>query len=134
LKSDRSVAGHCAEDYERYLALAREGTLRGDQIEAENDKNPVIALREIAERTIQPSDVREGLIRSIQHDAEVDEPESMAVPTLPRTRRPLLVRDDQSIDTVVDVMTEEELPSGMEKLAPMELSTSGGGGISGQGA
>ena len=30
----------------------------------ENDKNPVIALREIAERTIPPDDMREALIHS----------------------------------------------------------------------
>jgi hypothetical protein len=52
-------------------------------IAAENDKNGVIALREIAARTISPSDVREGLIHSMQHNPEVDESESTAVPTLP---------------------------------------------------
>ena len=102
-------------------------------VEPENDKNAVIALREIAEKTIPASDVREGLIDSMQHNAEVDEPESTAVPTLPHARRPALVRDDRSIDTVVDVITEEQLLRGMEKLTPMEPSTSGGGGISGQG-
>jgi len=37
---------------------------KGSQItiEAENDKNPVIALREIAEKTVAPGDMREGLI------------------------------------------------------------------------
>jgi DNA-directed RNA polymerase omega subunit len=44
-------------------------------IEAENDKNPVIALREIAEKTIAPGDMREGLIHSIQGNVEIDEPE-----------------------------------------------------------
>ena len=29
-------------------------------VDAENDKNPVIALREIAEKTIPPDDMREG--------------------------------------------------------------------------
>ena len=97
-------------------------------IDPEDDKNAVIALREIAEKTIAPGDMREGLIHSIQHNAEVDEPESTAVPTLPHARRPVLVRDAQSIDTVVDVITEEQLLRGMEKLIPMEPSTSGGGG------
>lgn len=35
-------------------------------IEQENDKNPVIALREIAEKTVPPDDMREALIHSIQ--------------------------------------------------------------------
>jgi DNA-directed RNA polymerase subunit omega len=120
---------HLAAHRARVLASGSHVT-----IDPENDKNGVIALREIAERTIQPSDVREGLIHSMLHNAEVDEPESAAVPTLPRARRPFLVRDDQSIDTIVDVMTEEELLRGMEKLTPMEPSTNSGGGASGHGA
>jgi DNA-directed RNA polymerase subunit omega len=102
---------------------------KGSQITIapENDKNGVIALREIAARTIAPSDVREGLIHCMQHNAEVDEPESTAVPTLPRPGRPLLLRDDPSTDTVVDVMTEEELLRGLARLSPMDPSTGSGG-------
>ena len=33
-------------------------------VDPENDKNPVIALREIAERTIAPDDMKETLINS----------------------------------------------------------------------
>ena len=33
-------------------------------VEPDNDKNPVIALREIAELTISAADMREGLIHS----------------------------------------------------------------------
>jgi DNA-directed RNA polymerase subunit omega len=65
-------------------------------IEAENDKNPVIALREIAEKTIAPGDMREGLIHSIQLNVELDEPEPGAAPTHPL--RPMLGRDDQRPD------------------------------------
>jgi DNA-directed RNA polymerase subunit omega len=113
------------------LAVHRARALaKGSQItiDAENDKNAVIALREIAEKTIQPNDVREGLIHSMLHNAEVDEPESTAVPTLPHARHPLLLPDDPSADTVVDVMTEEELLKGLEKLTPMESFTGSGGG------
>ena len=42
----------------------------------------------------------------MRHNAEVDEPESTAVPTLPRPGRPLLLRGEKSIDNLVDVMTE----------------------------
>jgi DNA-directed RNA polymerase subunit omega len=78
--------------------------------------------------------VLEELIHSMQHDAEVDEPESTAVPTLPQTRRPVLGRDDQSTDTVVDVITEEQLLRGLEKLTPREPSANGGGGGSDTGS
>ena len=97
-------------------------------IDAENDKNPVIALREIAEKTIPPDDMREGLIHSIQKNVEVDEPETAAAPSLPVDRRPMLGRDDQSSDTVVDVITEEQLLRGMESLTPTEPSANGGSG------
>ena len=103
-------------------------------IDSENDKNPVIALREIAEKTIPPDDMREGLIHSIQKNVEVDEPESAAAPMLPMDRRPVLGRDDQSSDTVVDMITEEQLLRGMESLTPTEPSANGGGGGGGVGS
>jgi DNA-directed RNA polymerase subunit omega len=100
-------------------------------VETENDKNPVIALREIAEKTIPADDMREGLIHSIQKNVEVDEPEPGAAPTLPQERRPILGRDDQSTDTQVDVITEEQLLRGMESLTPTEPSANGGGSSGG---
>ena len=102
-------------------------------VDPDNDKNPVIALREIAEKTIPPDDMREGLIHSIQKNVEVDEPEAAAAPSLPVERRPVLGRDDQSTDTVVDVITEEQLLRGMESLTPTEPSANGGSGGGGSG-
>lgn len=97
-------------------------------IDPDNDKNPVIALREIAEKTVPAEDMRESLIHSIQKNVEVDEPEAAAAPLLPHDRRaPSLGRDDQSTDTVVDVMTEEQLLRGLEALTPSEPSAAGGG-------
>ena len=97
-------------------------------VDPDNDKNPVIALREVAERTIPPDDLREGLIHSIQKNVEVDEPEKVAAPQLPQERRPFLGRDDQTSATQVDVMTEEQLLRGMESLTPTEPSANGGSG------
>jgi len=102
-------------------------------VEPENDKNPVIALREIADKTIPPRDLLEGLIHSIQKNVEVDEPESAAAPVLPQERRPVLARDDQATDTQVDVITEEQLLRGMESLTPTEPSANGGSSGSGRG-
>ena len=51
-------------------------------IERNRDKNPVVALREIAEETIQPDDLREQLIHSLQKYVEVDEPEAETVPAM----------------------------------------------------
>ena len=44
-------------------------------VERDNDKNPVIALREIAEETITVDGLQDGLVRSLQKFVEVDEPE-----------------------------------------------------------
>src|SRR5262245_64206743 len=44
-------------------------------VERDNDKNPVVALREIAETTVSPGDLKEDLIHSLQKYVEVDEPE-----------------------------------------------------------
>jgi DNA-directed RNA polymerase subunit omega len=50
-------------------------------VDRDNDKNPVVALREIAEETQQATELRERLIESNQTQIEVDEPEedSMAL-------------------------------------------------------
>ncbi|AWZ18998.1 DNA-directed RNA polymerase subunit omega [Roseovarius sp. TM1035] len=50
-------------------------------VDRDNDKNPVVALREIAEETQAADDLRERLIESNQTQIEVDEPEedSMAL-------------------------------------------------------
>ncbi|MEM6489918.1 MAG: DNA-directed RNA polymerase subunit omega [Pseudomonadota bacterium] len=44
-------------------------------VERENDKNPVVALREIADRRVVPDELTEEAIESYQRHIEVDEPE-----------------------------------------------------------
>ena len=44
-------------------------------LDRDNDKNPVIALREIAEDKFTPDELREALVLGLQRHAEVDEPE-----------------------------------------------------------
>jgi DNA-directed RNA polymerase subunit omega len=48
-------------------------------IERDRDKNPVVALREIADETIDLEMLRDGLIKSLQKHVEVDEPEEDAI-------------------------------------------------------
>lgn len=50
-------------------------------IDRENDKNPVVALREIAERALTPEALMEEAVEGNQRHIEVDEPEedNMAV-------------------------------------------------------
>lgn len=44
-------------------------------LDRDNDKNPVVALREIAEETQQADALQERMIEAQQHQIEVDEPE-----------------------------------------------------------
>lgn len=97
-------------------------------IHREDDKNPVVALREIADRAVPPEDMKESLIHSIQKNVEVDEPEAAAAPVLAIERRaPILGRDDPNSDTQVDVLTEEQLLRGLESMTPTEPSSVGTG-------
>lgn len=51
-------------------------------VDRDNDKNPVVSLREIAEETQAADDLRERLIESNQNQIEVDEPEEDAMALL----------------------------------------------------
>ncbi len=55
-------------------------------IERDNDKNPVIALREIADSTVDTERLRNNLIQGLQKHVEMDEPEedtlAMSLPTV----------------------------------------------------
>jgi DNA-directed RNA polymerase subunit omega len=86
-------------------------------IERDNDKNPVVALREIAEQTVAPADLREELVHSLQKYVEVDEPEPEAVPLLAAAGGTV---DADDTEVTVDRMTEEELLKGLEGLTPPE--------------
>jgi DNA-directed RNA polymerase subunit omega len=51
-------------------------------VERDNDKNPVVALREVAEYTVSTDDLDAALIQSLQKHVEVDEPEEDEFDTL----------------------------------------------------
>lgn len=44
-------------------------------VDRDNDKNPVVALREIADETVDLGDLEEDLVKSLQRHVEQDEPE-----------------------------------------------------------
>ena len=86
-------------------------------VERDNDKNPVVALREIADTTISPEDLQEDLIHSLQKYVEVDEPEAETVPLIGGAGGSV---DADDTEVLVDHMSEEELLKGLEGLAPPE--------------
>ena len=94
-------------------------------IDRDNDKNPVVALREIADETLSPGDLKEDLIHSLQKHVEVDEPEpdpaSLAADGVSATAA--VEEDEDQPETIAfDRMSEEELLAGIEGLVPPEKS------------
>ncbi|MBA4788952.1 MAG: DNA-directed RNA polymerase subunit omega [Pseudomonadota bacterium] len=87
-------------------------------VDRDNDKNPVVALREIADETVSPEDLKEDLIHSLQRYTEVDEPEPEAVPLIASSES----GSADDADVVMDRMTEEELLAGLQGLVPPEHS------------
>ncbi|WEX07674.1 DNA-directed RNA polymerase subunit omega [Chelativorans sp. AA-79] len=95
---------------------------QGEQItiDRDNDKNPVVALREIADETLSPGDLKEALIHSLQKHVEVDEPEAdlPAITTQPEETPDVDLAPEENI--AFDRMSEDELLAGIEGLVPPE--------------
>ncbi len=92
-------------------------------IDRDNDKNPVVALREIADETLSPDDLKEDLIHSLQKHVEVDEPEAAAPAQITDASDALSEGISEAAeDDVVsfDRMSEEELLAGIEGLVAPE--------------
>ena len=98
-------------------------------IDRDNDKNPVVALREIADETLSPGDLKEDLIHSLQKHVEVDEPEpdpaSLLVVEQSETTIELSGEAASGTEEEVvtfDRMSEDDLLAGIEGLVPPEKS------------
>jgi DNA-directed RNA polymerase subunit omega len=84
-------------------------------IDRDNDKNPVVALREIADETISPGDLKEDLIHTLQKVRRGGRAGDGTVPLI-GSEGASVDADDTEVTT--DRMTEEELLKGLEGLAP----------------
>ncbi|WP_312943582.1 DNA-directed RNA polymerase subunit omega [Agrobacterium sp.] len=91
-------------------------------IDRDNDKNPVVALREIADETLSPDDLKEDLIHSLQKHVEVDEPEPDPAAVAANPASSDSEEDDQPEAITFDQMSEEDLLAGIEGLVPPEKS------------
>jgi DNA-directed RNA polymerase subunit omega len=90
-------------------------------IDRDNDKNPVVALREIADETLSPGDLKEDLIHSLQKHVEVDEPEQEIVPEAEVAVEGIAdfsPSDAPAEEVTFDSLSEEELLAGIEGLVP----------------
>ena len=100
---------------------------RGEEltVERDNDKNPVVALREIADKTIPLDGLEADIIKSLQRAPEPEPAEEEVLD---------LIATDENIFGVMDV--NEELPAegaGLEEMSPDDLEAAiaaelGGGG------
>ena len=74
----------------------------------DNDKNPVVALREIADETQGADDLRERMIEANQTQIEVDEPEEdqMALMMSAEADRP--AKDDMSEENLLRQLMEAQ--------------------------
>ena len=87
-----------------------------------NDKNPVVSLREIAEETLMPNDLKEELIHSLQKFVEVDEPEAHAVPRIQTGGASRAAQETPDDVVEFDRMSEDDLLRGMDGLVPPAAS------------
>jgi DNA-directed RNA polymerase subunit omega len=100
------------------LAAQRARNLsRGEEltIDRDDDKNPVVALREIAEETIELPRLEQDLIKSL---SRAPEPEPADEEVLD------LILTDQNIFGLQDISAEEEaasLPNEAEEMSPEDL-------------
>ena len=86
-------------------------------VDRDNDKNPVVALREIADQTVAPEDLKEDLIHSLQKYVEIDEPEAEAVPMIAASGAKTAGANEDT-EVTFDRMSEEELLRGLESMVP----------------
>ena len=77
-------------------------------VERDNDKNPVVSLREIADETQSAEDLRERLIESNQTQIEVDEPEEDAMALLMGAEADRPAEDDLSEEKLLRALMEAQ--------------------------
>jgi len=77
-------------------------------VDRDNDKNPVVALREIADETQSADELRERLIESNQTQIEVDEPEEDAMALLMGAEPDKPTEDDLSEEKLLRALMEAQ--------------------------
>ena len=90
---------------------------RGEEltIDRDNDKNPVVALREIADETIDLGKLEQDLIKSLSRAPEPEPADEEVLDLIPT---------DQNIFGLQDISAEEEaatLPVDGEEMSPEDL-------------
>lgn len=100
-----------------YAAQRARNLSRGEEltIDRDNDKNPVVALREIADETVELPRLEQDLIRSLSRAPEPEPADEEVLDLIPT---------DQNIFGLQDVTAEEEaasLPAENEEMSSEDL-------------
>ena len=77
-------------------------------VDRDNDKNPVVSLREIAEETQSTDALRERMIESNQTQIEVDEPEEDSMALLMGSDNDKPEADDMSEEKLLRALMEAQ--------------------------
>ncbi|WP_448204255.1 DNA-directed RNA polymerase subunit omega [Azospirillum sp. sgz302134] len=88
-------------------------------IDRDNDKNPVVALREIADETVTLEHLKNALIKGHQKHVEPDEPEEEIV-ELMAGEHDWAARSDNSLDDDDAMSDAEEVGEGEDMLSDMD--------------
>ncbi|MDE0850672.1 DNA-directed RNA polymerase subunit omega [Yoonia sp.] len=77
-------------------------------VSRDNDKNPVVSLREIADETQTAADLRERMIEANQTQIEVDEPEEDSMSLLMGAETDKPAEDDMSEEKLLRALMEAQ--------------------------
>ena len=77
-------------------------------VDRDNDKNPVVSLREIADETQSADELRERLIEANQSQIEVDEPEDDSMALLMGAEADRPAEDDMSEEKLLRALMEAQ--------------------------
>ena len=87
-------------------------------VDRDNDKNPIVALREIAEEKLAPKDLEEAKVFSLQNQVDVDEADEDYIPLVKDNSKPQITaadeESDQEVKVVEERMSEEDLLKAMQ--------------------
>ena len=86
-------------------------------VDRDNDKNPIVALREIAEEKLVPEELEESKVFSLQTQVDVDEADEDYIPLVQDNSKPQISASNdeaEEIDVVEERMSEEDLLKAMQ--------------------
>jgi DNA-directed RNA polymerase subunit omega len=95
-------------------------------VERDNDKNPVVALREIAEEKLIPSEIREDLVSSLQKQIDIDEPDEDVI----SLSAPDVFGQEAAPAESLSEMNEDDILAALQSLEAATPKDSGRGGAS----